>query len=230
MYNLTINEAILLVRKNFDEQPLNDSDMLFPEDKDNTEFETLLAKVLPEAINEVHQAAPISLLDGVVLSADDLQSVTIKADVLSFVVGVKNGILRLVAFQAADSDYIITEAFPEDSSVGRMQLNPYTRGTYDNPVLIQKQLKDKAGSNFTEFDYFSLLSVYPDAESAIKAFSYIPRYKYDESATAYDVADQVVDKVLYQVTAKMCAIYGNNNGATYFYELASFGGTKESKE
>lgn len=217
MYNLSLSEAILLVRKNFDEQPQNDSDMTFVEDKDNTEFEELLAKVLPEAINEIHQSAPIEMLDGDVLDSDGLDSVSISGNVLSFMLD--DDFLRLVAFQAADSDYVITEVYPESSAVGRMQNNPYSRGTYDNPVLIRKQVPGKR----PHFSYYSLISSYATPAEAIKTFSFIERYSYSKSNTGYNVAEQVVDKVLYQVTAKMCAIYGNANLASYFYGLASFG-------
>ncbi len=217
MYNLSLSQAILLVRKNFDEQPQNDSDMTFVEDKDNTEFEELLAKVLPEAINEIHQSAPIEMLDGEVLDADDLDSVSISGNVLSF--WLDEDFLRLVAFQAADSDYVITEVYPESSAVGRMQNNPYSRGTYDNPVLVRKQVPGKR----PHFSYYSLLSSYATPAEAIKTFSFIERYSYSKSNTGYNVAEQVVDKALYQATAKMCAIYGNTNLASYFYDLASFG-------
>ncbi len=217
MYNLSLAEAILLVRKNFDEQPQNDSDMTFVEDKDNAEFEELLAKVLPEAINEVHLSAPYFMLDGKVLAPDELDSVSITENVLNF--SLDDDFLRLVAFQAADSDFVITEAFPEYSAKGRMQSNPYSMGTYDNPVLIRKQ----STGNKPQFSYYSLISSYATPSEAIKTFSFIPRYRYSESTTTYDVAEQVVDRVLYQATAKMSAIYGNSNLASYFYGLASFG-------
>ena len=50
MYLLTKDEAILLVRKNLDEQRVNDSDMLDVDDLDSNEFEEVLEKNLPEIV------------------------------------------------------------------------------------------------------------------------------------------------------------------------------------
>ena len=143
MYTLDEATAITLVRKNFDEQKLNDSDMTDLDDIDSNEFEEILAKNLPEAINAVHAMAPLSLLDGERLDEAELSTAKIDSyGVLSF--GVKKDILRLIAFQAADSPYVISEAVSEYSAEGRMQLNPYTRGTSDRPrlVLLQGKAED----------------------------------------------------------------------------------------
>ena len=56
--------------------------------------------------------------------------------------------LRLIAFKASDSPYVVCDPVPEYSAEGRMQLNPYTRGTSDRPrlVLLQGKVEDYLSS------------------------------------------------------------------------------------
>ncbi len=256
MYSLTKDMAILLVRKNFDEQKLNDSDMVDTDDIDSNEFEEILVKNLPEAINAVHSMAPLSLLDGKCLTDSELKSVEIEDGVLSF--KVEKEILRLIAFQAADSSYVISDAVSEYSAEGRMQLNPYTRGTSDRPRLVLLQGKagnalkaatESSGSANAEssetatttseitssyFRYYSLDTdtAYSSGQEAqaIKRFEYIPTYRYDKSGTSsYEVADNVIENVISQLTAMMLVIYNNTEKAAYFFTQAGFGQTSPSE-
>ena len=69
MYLLTKDEAILLVRKNLDEQRVNDSDMLDVDDLDSNEFEEILEKNLPEkSDDETADAQALLVLQGELLS------------------------------------------------------------------------------------------------------------------------------------------------------------------
>ena len=66
---LTKDEAILLVRKNLDEQRVNDSDMLDVDDLDSNEFEEVLEKNLPEkSDDETADAQSLLVLQGELLS------------------------------------------------------------------------------------------------------------------------------------------------------------------
>lgn len=238
MYTLDKATAITLVRKNFDEQKLNDSDMTDLDDIDSNEFEEILVKNLPEAINAVHAMAPLSLLDGERLDEAELSTAEIDSyGVLSF--GVKKDILRLIAFQAADSPYVISEAVSEYSAEGRMQLNPYTRGTSDRPrlVLLQGKAEDykwtgtsSTGSTpLSRFRYYSLDSdAYPIKVQAIKRFEYIPTYRYADGTTSYKVADNVIENVIDQLTGMMLVTYNNSEKATYFFTKAGFGPTSST--
>lgn len=220
MYLLTKDEAILLVRKNLDEQRVNDSDMLDVDDLDSNEFEDILEKNLPEAINAVHEAAPVNILDGEKLAADEITGASIKGDVLSF--GTKKEMLRLIAFKASDSPIVVCDLVPEYSAEGRMQLNPYSRGTSDRPrlVLLQGKVEDYLSS----FRYYSLDRSFASAAQAIERFEYIPvyRYKANESG-AYRVAENVFQNIIDQLTGMMLVTYNNADKATYFFTKAGFG-------
>lgn len=216
MYQLGKDEAILLVRKNLDEQGVNDSYIIDLDDVDSDELESILVKNLPEAINAVHSASPVQLLDGELLSGIDLNEVSIADGMLSF--SISKELLRLVAFRAEDSVYVITKPVAEDSFEGRMQLNPYTQGTPDRPRLVLMQGKDRAGKS--SFRYYSVEKTYTDPAQAIARFEYIPRYSYSEGVSSYGVAENVVENVIDYLTGMMLVTYGQTEKAQYYFNLA----------
>lgn len=231
MYTLTESEAILLVRRNIDEQEYNDSSMADVDDKDSTAFEELCRKLLPEAINEVHAGAPIDLLQGddgkvktveIEVSSDNILSFTLE-DVL---------FLRLVKFHVDTTNSEspqIYNAISESSPEGRMQLNPYTRGSEESPKLVYE-----IGGKDTFFKYY----VVSDAVKAmmstegynpISVFHYLPMYRYDTSGavTSYSIAEKVHNNIIDQLTAKVLAVY-NSAQASYFFSRAGFGVAQET--
>lgn len=216
MYDLAVSEANLLVRKNLDEQKYNDSDMIDLDDIDSNEFDEILAKNLPEAINAVHSASPVQLLDGELLSGSDLNEVSIADGVLSF--SISKEMLRLVAFRSEDSVYVITKPVAEDSFEGRMQLNPYTQGTHDRPRLVLMQGKEQKGKS--SFRYYSVEKTYSDPAQAIARFEYIPRYSYSKDVSSYGVAEDVVENVINYLTGMMLVTYGQAEKAQYYFNLA----------
>lgn len=214
MYLLTTDEALLLVSKNFDEVMANESDMIV-DDLDSENFADVLSKTLPEAINEVHAKSPVEILDGLTLTPDELDSVgTLPdgfGDVLHF--RIDKEFLRLVAFRSTDSPYVVTEAYGESTPEGRMQLNPYVRGTWDRPRLIVHQGRTaEDGQVFTEFRYYSLMSPCASLEAPgrIETFQYLPIYRYGQT-DSYSVAENVVEAVIENLTARMMAIYGKRS-------------------
>lgn len=213
MFTLTESDAILMVRRNFDELSENSSDMEGV-DVDSSEFERTIRMTLPEAINDTHLSVPIEILDGKHLDEEELQDVSIGSDgVLSF--GTKREVLRLVAFKASDSSVVLTSSIPEHTAIGRMQLNPYTKGTSDNPRLVQ--LQGKKENKLTSYNYYALDNSYEPASKAIARFEYIPRYRYDESGSgSYDVAESVVDMVISILTGKLLIIYGESDKAKMY--------------
>ena len=219
MYQLSLSEAQLLVRRNFDEQMENDSNMLGV-DSDSEQFDSLLAKMLPDAINAVHANAPIQLLEGKFLDVQTLGNIKVVGDVLYF--GIRGSFLRMVAFKA-DMSPVISDVVPEYSAEGRMQLNPYTKGTYDRPKLVLVQGREQ--SNETSFRYYSLYKNYSneDAFKAIERCEYIQRYRYDESTVSYGVAENVVENVIDYLTAQMMLTYNEADKATFYFNKALFG-------
>lgn len=227
MTPITPADAIAAVRKNLDEQGLNESVMYNDENADNDSMDSIIAKTLPEAINEIHRIAPVYLLEGDSLverndnqgseSSSSQEDVSISGRVLLF--SVPDTCLRLVAFQAADSDIVVTDVIPEASAEGRKQLNPYIRGTYDNPRMVKVQGKGGPMS----FRYYSLKDNSFDNHptDAISRLEVIYQAVYnDQEGASYQASTELVDSIMYQLTAMVLAIYGQAEMANYFTQKA----------
>ncbi len=240
MYTLTESEAILLVRRNIDEQEYNDSSMAGVDDKDSTAFEELCKKLLPEAINEVHANAPLELLDGTQGNAK-LTDFSISSDnVLSF--SLPDKILRLVSFRLNDiyqdeTNLTLYDLVAETSPEGLMQRNPYTRGSVECPKLVLRV----GGENKSLFSYYTtypdwdseLIDTYKDdsPEVIVEQMEYLPLYRYTSSDTGkeYKIAERVHNNIIDQLTAKVLAVY-NSAQASYFFSRAGFGIAQETVE
>ena len=150
MTTLNASDVLTLVRKNLDELDPNGSIMYQDENGssadygDNESLDEIILRNLPEAINAVHLAAPSALLEGedAVLSGETpAPNVTVTLDngVLSVNLA-DSACIRLVAFQAKDSDIVVTDIIPEASAEAHKQLNQYIRGRKDRPRLVYGRL------------------------------------------------------------------------------------------
>lgn len=213
MYSLTVQEAIEAVRKNLDEIGLNESVMYDTESTDNESLDQTIARSLPEAINRIHLAAPVTLLEGENYLSG-FYDIDILDGVLTFSFAAPY--LRLVAFQAEDSAIVVTEAIPESSAEGRKQLNKYVRGRYDRPRLVKEQ--DANGRH--TFFYYSLKDNFQSPRDAIKRFSFVKEQFYDGNATSYPVSPALRQNAIDTLTAMVLAIYGENEKANYFSDKA----------
>lgn len=170
MVTLTKESAIKAVRKNLDEQEWNPSAM-YGESVDNFELDRIIEKTIPEAIDAVNLAAPVTALEAVETSFVEEGA---KDGVVSFRTG--EPVLRIVGMRAVDSEIELTEAIPESSAEGRRQLNKYVRGTYDNPVMVLQN-----GSR-NRFKYYSVGS------QAVNRARRIADYLYEYSVDHLDYA------------------------------------------
>ena len=228
MFSILVDDAIKFVRRNIDEQEQNDSDMMAVEDNDSTAFEELCKTLLPEAINDIHLSAPIELLDGIQINkSEDLSDVAISEDTLTF--KLNKSFLRLVAFKASDSTITLSRVVNEVSNEGRMQLNPYTRGTFDNPCLVLKQGNSESENKFA---YYSLQTDFEDPNDAIERMEYLPKYRYvfGEDVDQYEVAGKIANNIIDQLTAKVLMVYNQAEKANFFFTIAGFGDNDKQKE
>lgn len=203
-----------VVRTNLDELGVNESMML--EGSDDVMLDNLVKKVMGESADEVHMAAPAIVLDGEVAS-DASYSNDEKVLKISM-----SDVLRLVAFKATDSNYVVTETIPEASAEGRMQLDPYLQGTYESPKMVLRQgltMTDKK----IEMRYYSLKEVLKDNETAKNMVSYllvIPR-QIGETAKV-SISDNAIYAFYNLVTAKVLTILGEMDKAQIYYNKAKF--------
>lgn len=168
MLQFTPLDAIKAVRKNLDEQGWNPSAM-FGESADNGELDDTIRKTIPEAIDAVHLAAPVDMLES---CEGSFTEDGVNDGVLDFHTG--KPVLRLVGVKAADSDTVLASSFTESSPIGRLQSNHYLRGTHKDPILVKRN-----GSR-DRFRYFTVGS------RTVRNARRIADYLYEKSYDALD--------------------------------------------
>ena len=213
MYSLTIDEVLAFVRKSIDETIENGSSMLST-DIDAESLDEIVKDSIPEAIVLTHSAAPVSRLSGKVAEAESSLAVTSNGDG-SVKLVMKVDTLRIVSVHMSDSPFTVTSIFEEDTPQGRMQKNPYTKGTWDNPTVILNKVS-KSGARKPELTYYSLkdreeADVKPEVE-------YIP-YPEDGSES-YEVSDDLRFAVLNMAVSLVMTAFMETDVATVFSERA----------
>ncbi len=216
MTSIFTTDAIAAVRKNLDEQGLNESVMYNDENADNDSMDSIIAKTLPEAIDEIHRIAPYYLLEGEDATECDLKDCRIDDRVLKFTLDA--ACIRLVNFRAADSEIVVTDIIPEASAEGRKQLNPFIRGTYDNPRLVKVQGTGRP----VAFRYYSLKddTYLQHPAEAVGCLQVVRQQIFSSDAMEYPASTELVDSIIYQLTAMVLAIYGHADLSNYFTQKA----------
>ena len=226
MISLSTSTAIMLVRKNLDEIEPNGSVMYDDENQDNRSLSDIICRNLPEAINSVHQAAPVQLLEGKSVEDVDLDSVNVTDDgILSFVLAADTHFLRLVAFEAADSPIVVTDVLGEATPEGRKQLNPYIRGRADRPRLVLSQGRHTG----PVFKYYSLdttsdgfTAIQDEPSSAIDKLSFVQEQFYDGEATEYSISRRLRQNIIDCVTAMVLETYSDQRAQSFYQKAVTF--------
>ena len=221
---LSVSDAKALVRRNLDELDPNGSIMYTDNNGsssdygDNSSLDNIIARYLPDAINQVHEAAPASLLEGEEGSA---AHIGIEGKVLSFDIAAAQKYLRLVAFQAKDSNIVITEPVAEASPEGRKQQNQYIRGTKDRPRLVQMQ-GQKDGT--TSFKYYTT-----DVDSStttqlgtIERLLIIKRQEYGDAATEYSISFRLRQNIIDLLTARVLEAFNDQRAQNFINKANNF--------
>lgn len=205
LHTLTIADAYQYVRAVLDE--LDDSDdigmtLLGNEDNDLKE---LVTEFLPEAVVVVHKVAPAHMLSGK-QATSPLESI----DGGMANLNIPERVLRVVYVKASDSDIYVTEVFKEGTPEARMQLNPFLRGRYDSPVVIERV--DKTNISETEYIYYSL-ELEGNTDVTFE-FEYIP---YPTSVNnGVGIAPDLEYPVLNMLTSLVFAAYAEHDKAELY--------------
>ena len=196
MKELLVADAIAAVRKNLDEQGVNDSVMYVDENGDNQSLDLIISKLLPEAINEVNVTASVEELEGTDVTEKIVTQEKNNAIGWQFRIPEDYRYLRLVLFRCDELTEPVSDVIAEASPEGRKQLSEYTRGTYDRPRLVQLQGDVTAPT----FRLYSLKG---------------------ESTTAYNVSSALAQRIINHLTARVLSVYGETAKADNFEKLAS---------
>lgn len=227
MTTISASNALQLVRKNLDELDPNGSVMY--EDAngstaafgDNRSLDDTVFRCLPEAINAVHLAAPVALLEG---ESATITGPSIANKVLSFNIGSGSRYLRLVAFKASDSPIVVTDTILEASAEGRKQLNAVIRGSKDRPRLVVMQ----DGGADPSFKYYTTDVASESAASAVSLFKYVKEQTYTANTESqgvityatYNISRRLQQNIIDCCTAMVLDIFGDQR-AQAFYNKAN---------
>ena len=233
MITLSRSEAISAVRKNLDELSLSGSAMYNSESTDNEDLDNIIARTLPDAINEVNLSAPLHILEGVEprkrytengTPGSDYSSVSIDSKVLSF--SFKGPFLRLIELRISDTPYTVDGVIMENSPEARKQLNPHIRGTYDKPRLVLLN----GGLSSPSFRYYSLKTdqtfdfdrwvTSGTGTFPIHKLSYVPLAKYEEEQPDYQIADLLRSPIINHLTGLVLTIFKDTASAEQFFAAA----------
>ena len=236
MTTLNASDVLTLVRKNLDELDPNGSIMYQDENGssadygDNESLDEIILRNLPEAINAVHLAAPSALLEGedAVLSGETpAPNVTVTLDngVLSVNLA-DSAFIRLVAFQAKDSDIVVTDIIPEASAEAHKQLNQYIRGRKDRPRLVQLQGQHSG----PKFKYYTTEITTETAGATIEQFKYIKEQEYSAATVSqgvvtypdYDISRRLRQNIVDYTTAKVMETFGDARAQAYYQKANSY--------
>lgn len=211
MYRLTETEVLEFVRRSIDELEDNGSSMLGVSD-DKEAMDTIIAGCIVEAIIYTHSGALPSRLEGTILAdGGDDYSYDMKDGMLEIKINVNT--LRIVSVRSSDSPFVVSTVSAEDSPVGRMQQNRYTRGTYDSPVLILASGSDQIQPTIRYYSAKDSSGELPKLE-----IEYIP---YPEKGPEYEISTDLRLAVLNYAVSLTLAAYGEFDKSGAFAEKAN---------
>lgn len=221
MKSITKSGLAKVIRTNLDELGINESMMMGG--SDDAMLDEMIWNVAGECADEIHSVAPVQLLDGKGLleegSGYDAKAISVDSTRKKVLLVPVQDVIRLVEFQATDSDYVVSEMIPEASPEGRMQLDPNICGVHDDPkVVLAQGSSDDSG----QIRYYSLKTELRQDESAssrIKTLEVI--FRQFGATDSVDVADNVTSNFYNLVTAKVLTIMGDQRAQEY-YNKAKF--------
>ena len=252
MQTLSSNDAITAVRRNIDELDKNGSAMYGTgtDTNDNDSLDNTIRRFIPDAVNAIHLAAPVAMLEGVDFSfdANSVGAIDTTDGILSFMLnntsGVETKFLRLVFFQAtkatptdqwAPEDAIVTVVTPESGAEARKQLNPYLRGRYDRPVLVKvQQVGAEGAANAPMFRYYTVRDLgrfdgenVREWEDAIAHFNYIKELSYvaptvEVPNPTYDISEPLRQNIIDYLTGLVLETFSDQRAQFFFTKASTF--------
>lgn len=220
---LYLSNAIEFVRARMDELSYSNDDMILPADDDRN-FDNTVEKLLPEAAEFVCRVAPARLLEpqGEITvsapgaSASGILSSELKTDgSIAVTIDLDSGFLRMVSFKANDSDVFVTEPVPFDGQKARMQMNPYIRGTYDDPVVVERKTPRRL-----HLSYYSVRDAGAAPGFTIEKIDK-PSYTNESDGKSIFCPDFLALAVLNRLTGMVLETYGSAQPAQAFYQKSA---------
>ena len=208
MYPLSLAHANGYVLRALDEIRNLEGDVDMLGDSDDLDTRKLVSGYIVEAALKAHKDAPSFLIDGVVGTEEVDYSFDVLDDLSAEIVFLKDS-ARLASIKASDSDFVVCDHAPQESPIGRMQKNPYTKGTYDDPRLIEKKVW--ADGKKPEYLYYSVKD-----NTATFVVEYVPYPEIEDDSVM--ISDKMEYAVLNLLTAMVLDALSLHDKANLYRE------------
>lgn len=208
MFPLSLAQANGYVLRALDEIKNLEGNVEMLGDSDDLDTRKQVSGYIVEAALKSHKDAPSFLIDGIVGEQDTDYRVTINDDLSAEIVFLQDS-ARLASIKATDSDFVVCDHAPQESPIGRMQKNPYTKGTYDDPRLIEKKVW--AEGKRPEYIYYSL----KDKEATFEV-EYVPYPVIEDDSVM--ISDKMEYAVLNLLTAMVLDALSYHDKANLYRE------------
>lgn len=197
------------VRSRMDELSAAPSDMI-ADSVDDRNLSKEVEENLKEAIEHIHLLAPLPLLEASEVlvwekeGKDNTVDVKIGTDGVADITMPDEDVLRIVYIDVKGCRRV-SQLNIEDSPEGRMQLNKWARGTYDDPVAVTMQ--DTAEHH----PHIKIYTVPADAGSVNVGVYSVP----EDDGSGYDISAKLELPVLNYLVAMVLRNYGMQSFQTF---------------
>ncbi len=210
MEKLTKSEIYEKVRAFLDELGDNDAGFMLS-DKDSSELNTIIDKVTPLSVRNIHISAPYRMLDGDMYVPSDFSVENKKATMT-----LPENFLRLVQVKLSSWNAPVVDVVTEDMPEYRMQANEYMRGTHYKPVCALVLL----ANGLQGLELFSA----KDDEDNLSSLIILKEPEWASAGANGDyieVAPRLKDSVIAQITGQVLLALGEEQRAQTFLSLST---------
>ena len=209
MEKLTKSEIYEKVRAFLDELGDNDAGFMLS-DKDSSELNTIIDKVTPLSVRNIHISAPYRMLDGETYTPNDFSVENKKATMT-----LPEGFLRLVQVKLSSWNAPVVNIVTEDMPEYRMQANEYMRGTHYKPVCAFVLL----ANGLQGLELFSA----KDDEDTLSSLIILkePEWVEEGESVSISICPRLRNSIIAQITGQTLLALGEEQRAQTFLSLSN---------
>ena len=205
MEKLTKSEIYEKVRAFLDELGDNDAGFMLS-DKDSSELNTIIDKVTPLSVRNIHISAPYRMLDGDKYEPSDFSVENKKATM-----SLPENFLRLVQVKLSSWNAPVVSVITEDMPEYRMQANEYMRGTYYKPVCALVLLAE----GLQGLEVFSA----KDDTDTLTSLIILKEPEWEDDSIA--ICPRLRNSIIAQITGQTLLALGEEQRAQTFLSLSA---------
>ena len=205
MEKLTKSEIYEKVRAFLDELGDNDAGFMLS-DKDSSELNTIIDKVTPLSVRNIHISAPYRMLDGDMYEPSDFSVENKKATMT-----LPENFLRLVQVKLSSWSAPVVNVVTEDMPEYRMQANEYMRGTYYKPVCALVLLAE----GLQGLEVFSA----KDDTDTLTSLIILKEPEWEDDSIA--ICPRLRNSIIAQITGQTLLALGEEQRAQTFLSLSA---------